>query len=187
MLELSLSETTVGGRQLEWPQEVVDLLEVGADGVDLVDQVLHAQDIELTQVSLDNGVVGQGNSLLIDLTETSLVNQLSDGRQRGVTVSDVGLSQLDQLRGGLGQSDKDTSVNLGQTQQLHDLSGLRRDLHDTLDSDNENQLGLSVNIVRASSLGVSLGLDDITGSSGVLLLVRSSSVKDDLSLLLVRL
>ena len=187
VFELSSSETTSWVRQLEWPQEVVNLLEVWTNSVDFVDQVFNRQDVELAQGSFNNGVVRQRNSLLVDLTETSLVDQVSDGRQRWVTVSNVWFSQLDQFLSSLGQSDENTGVDLGQSQQLQDLSWLRWDLHDTLDSDDENQLWLSINVVRTSSLGVSLSLDDRSFSFGVFLLVSSSSVKDNLSLFLVSL
>lgn len=184
VLELSSSETTVRVRQLEWPQEVVDLLEVRTNSVDLVNQVFERQDVELTQVGFNNGVVGQSDSLLVDLTVTSLVDQLSDGSKGWVTVGDVWLGQLQQFGGGLGQSDEDTGVDLGQSQQLQNLSWLRSNLHDTLDSDDKDQLRLGVNVVRTSELGFSLGVDDFTGSIGILLLVSSGSVKDDLSLFL---
>lgn len=185
--ELSSSETTVRVRQSEWPQEVVNLLEVWTNSVDLVDQVLNGDDTVLTQSSLDDLVVRQSGSLVTDLTETSLVDQLSDGSQVRVTVGDVWLSQLEQLRGSLGDLNEDTGVDLGQSQQLQNLSWLRWDLVDTLDSDNENQLGLSLNVVRVGSLGLSLSLDDSTLGISVLLVVSSSSVGNSLSLLLVGL
>lgn len=182
MFELSSSETTVRVRQLEWPQEVVNLLEVRTNSVDFVDQVFNRQDTVLTQRSFNDRVVRQSNSLLVDLTETSLVNQLSDGRQRWVTVGNVRFSQLDQFFSSLGQSDKNTGVDLSQSQQLHNLSWLWWDLHDTLDSDNEDQLRLSINVVGASSLGFSLGFNDRSFGISVLLGVSSSSVVDSLSL-----
>lgn len=187
MEELSGSETTVRVRQLEWPQEVVDLLEVRTNSVDLVDQVLNGDDTVLAQSSLDDSVVRQSNSLRVNLTETSLVDQLSDGSQVRVTVGDVWLSQLEQLRGSPGDLDEDTGVDLGQSQQLQNLSWLRSDLVDTLDSDNEDKLWLSLNVVRVVSLSLSLGVDNSTLSISVLLVVSSSSVSDGLSLLLVGL
>lgn len=187
MEELSGSETTSWVGQLEWEQEVVNLLEVWTNSVDLVDQVLNGQDTVFTQVSLDDRVVRQSNSLLVDLTVTSLVDQLSNGRQVRVTISNVWLSQLQQFRSSLGNSDENTSVDLVQSQQLHDLSWLWWDLVDTLDSDNEGQFWFSIDVVRTGSLGITLSLDDSTLSLDVLLLVSSSSVKDDLTLLLVGL
>lgn len=185
--ELSGSETTVRVGQSEWPQEVVHLLEVWTHSEDLVDQVLNGDNTVLTQSSLDDLVVRQGGSLVADLTETSLVHQLSDGGQVRVTVGDVWLSQLEQLRGGLGDLDEHTGVDLGQSQQLQHLSWLRWDLVDTLDSDDKHQLWLGLNVVRVGSLGVSLGLDDSTLGVSVLLDVSSGSVGNSLSLLLVGL
>lgn len=185
--ELSGSETTVRVGQVEWPQEVVDLLEVRTNGSNLVDQVLDGSDTVLTQSGLDDLVVRQSDSLVSDLTETSLVHQLSDGGQVRVTVSNVWLSQLEQLRGSLGDLDEDTGVDLSQSQQLQDLSWLRSHLVDTLDSDDENQLWLSLNVVRVVGLGLSLGVNDGTLSISVLLVVSSSSLGDSGSLLLVGL
>lgn len=44
-----LGQAAVGRVELEGPQEVGGLLEGGADGVDLVDQVLNADDVVLAQ------------------------------------------------------------------------------------------------------------------------------------------
>lgn len=118
VLEFSSSETTSWVRQFEWPQEVVNLFEVWTNSVNFVNQIFNRQDVEFTQVSFNDSIVRQSNSLLVDLTETSLVNQLSDGSQRWVTVSNVWFSQFDQFRGSFSQSNKDTSVNLSQSQQL---------------------------------------------------------------------
>lgn len=183
--ELSSSETTVRVGQVEWPQEVVDLLEVRTNGVDLVDQVLNGLDTVLTQSTLDDLVVRQGNSLGVDLTVTSLVDQLSDGSQVRVTVGDVRLGQSEQLRSGLGDLDENTRVDLSQTEQLQDLSWLRWDLRDTLDSDDEHQLWLGLNVERVVGLGLTLGVNQGTLSVSVLLVVSSSSLSNSLSLLLV--
>ena len=60
--------------QFEWPQEVVSLFEVWTDSYDFMNQIVYGQDTVLAQISFDDSVVGQRNSLLVDLTETSLVN-----------------------------------------------------------------------------------------------------------------
>jgi hypothetical protein len=173
--------------QLEWPQEVVGLLEVWTNGVDLVDQVLNGDDTELTKGFLNDGVFRQWDSLLVDLTVTSLVDQLLDGRKGWVTVSNVWLNKLQELSGGLGELDEDTSVDLQQSQQLQNLSWLWCDLVDTLDSDNKDKLWLSWNVVRTSSLSLTLSSNDGTVRLVVLLLVSSSSLEDGLTLLLVGL
>lgn len=173
--------------QLEWPQKVVSLLEVRTDGDDLVNQVIDGQDTVLTQVFLNDSVVGKSNSLLVDLTETSLVDQLSNGRVRWVTVSDVWFDQFQQFDSSLGDLDESTRVDLNQSQQLKNLSWLRWDLVDTLDSDDEDQFWLSFNIVRTRSLGFTLGLDNGSLSSLVFLLVSGVSLQDNSSLFLVSL
>lgn len=185
--ELSSSETTVRVRQVEWPQEVVHLLEVRTNSVDLVDQVLNGLDTVLTQSTLDDLVVRQGDSLGVDLTVTSLVDQLSDGSQVRVTVGDVRLSQSKQLGSSLGHLNENTRVDTGQTEQLQDLSWLRWDLRDTLDSDDEHQLWLGLNVERVGGLGVTLSLNQRALSISVLLVVGSGSLSDSLSLLLVGL
>lgn len=188
VLELSWdTPTTRWVRQLEWPQEVVSLLEVRTDSNDFVNQVIDGQDTVLTQVSFNDRVVRQWNSLLVDLSVTSLVDQLSNGRVRWVTVSNVWFNQLQQFRSSLGDLNESTRVDLVQSQQLQDLSWLWWNLVDTLDSDNENQLSFSWNVVRTGSSSFSLGIDDSSFSGFVFLLVSSVSFQDSSSLFLVSL
>jgi len=206
VLELALVETAVGVGQLEGPQEVVGLLEVGANGVDLVDQILHADNAVLAEVLLDDLVVSQGSTLLVDLAVTALVQKLTDGLQVGVTVGDVGVDDGQHLLGGLGQADEATAVDLEQTEQLEDLAGLGGNLVDTegksqssirryvsdrrdvpLDTDNEDQLGLIVNVEVALLAGSAGQADLLTLSIAVLLDVGLGALEDDTTLLLVGL
>lgn len=71
-------ESTEWGGELEWPQEVVGLLEVWSAGNNLVDEVLNAGDTELTEGVLDNGVISEWDSAVVDLTVSSLVDQFSN-------------------------------------------------------------------------------------------------------------
>lgn len=184
MLELSGNAPTAGRvGELEGPEEVVGLLEVRSNSVDLVEKVLNRVDTELAEVSLNKLVVGKSNALLVDLSVSTLVQKLADRGVAGVTVGNVGLNQSEELLGGLGDTQKDTIVDLEKSQQLQSLSGLGSDLVDTLDTDNKDQLGLRSNVDGALSLGNALLLDDLTLSLVVLLLVGSSLVKDSLSLL----
>lgn len=134
VLDLAGVEATVGVGELEGPEEVVGLLEVGADGVDLVDQVFHADNAVLAEVLLNELVVGKGNALLVDLSVATLVDELTDGLEVGVTVGDEGVDNGQHLLGGLGETDEDTVVDLEQTEELQDLAGLRSDLVDTVSS-----------------------------------------------------
>jgi hypothetical protein len=187
VLEFSGAETTVGVSKLKGPQEVGGLLEVGADGVDLVDKILHADDAVLAEVLLNDGVVGQGNALLVDLAVTALVDELLDALEVGVTVSDPRLDDLDHLSGSLGDTDEDTVVDLEETEELEDLAGLGGDLVDTLDADDEDQLLLSRNVEIALLLANAVEANLLTLSITVLVNVLLSTLEDDGTLLLVGL
>lgn len=132
VLELAGTEATGGVAQLEGPQEVGGLLEVGANGVDLVDQILDADDTVLAEVLLNDGVVGEGNTLLVDLAVSTLVDELLDGLEVGVTVSNPRLDNLQHLSGSLADADEDTVVDLEKTEELEDLARLRGNLVDTV-------------------------------------------------------
>ena len=136
VLDLAGVEATVGVGELEGPQEVVGLLEVGADSVDLVDQIFHADNAVLAEVLLNDLVVGKSNALLVDLSVATLVDELTDSLEVGVTVGDEGVDNGQHLLGGLGETDEDTVVDLEQTEELQDLTGLGSDLVDTVLSQN---------------------------------------------------
>lgn len=120
LLEVSelLAEATLGGAQLDGPQEVGGLLEVGAASEDLVHEVLHAHNIELAKDLLDDGVVGDGDSLAVDLTVASLVDEVSHGLKVGVAVGDVGLDHAKHLKGSGVDLDEDTVVQLSKSEEL---------------------------------------------------------------------
>ena len=187
MLELAGAEATSGVAELEGPQEVRGLLEVGADSVDLVDQVLHAHNAVLAEVLLDDGVVGQGNTLLVDLAVAALVDELLDALQVGVAVGNPRLDDLDHLLGSLGDADEDTVVDLEETEELEDLAGLGRDLVDTLDADQEDQLALAGDVEGAVLLGDAGKADLLALGIAVLLDVLLSTLEDDAALLLAGL
>jgi len=180
-------ETTVGVGQLEGPQEVGGLLEVGSDGVNLVDKILHADNTELSEGLLDDRVVGQGDTLLVDLTISTLVDELANGLQVGLTVGDVRVDELEHLGGGLGQTNKDTVVDLEKTQQLHDLAGLGGNVVDTLDTDHEGKLGLGGNVEVTGSLGLTTETDLAALLGLVLVGVLLSTLEDDLAVSLASL
>lgn len=185
MLELAGAEATVGVGELEGPEEVGGLLEVGADSEDLVDEILHTDDSVLAEVLLDDGVVGEGNTLLVDLSVSSLVDELLDGLQVGVTIGDPGLDNLEHLSGSLGDLDEDTVVDLEESEKLEDLAGLGGHLVDTLDTDDEDQLGLSRDIGRVLRLGNAVKTNLLALRIAVLLNVLLSTLEDDTTLLLV--
>lgn len=131
MLEFAGAESTVGVGQLEGPQEVGSLLEVGADGEDLVDQILDTDEAVLAEHILDDLVVGQGNALLVDLAISTLVDELAHRLQVGIAVGNVGVDDGQHFLRGLGQLDEDTIVDLEETEELEDLAWLGGNLVDT--------------------------------------------------------
>jgi len=145
MLELAGLEATSGVAELEGPQEVAGLLEVGADGVDLVDEILDADNAILTEVLLDDGVVGERDTLLVDLSIAALVDQLTHRLEVGVAVSNERLDDLEHLKSGLGELDEDTVVDLKKTEELESLALLGINLVDT----ERNNVSMAVNLLPA--------------------------------------
>ena len=126
------SEALLGRAKLEGPEEVVGFLEAGTDGGNLVDKILNAGEAYLAEGSLNDGVVGERNSLAVDLTVASLVDELSDQTLRRVAVGDVGLNSSDHVHGGLVKSDEHTVVELSQSEELEDLFASGVKLVDTI-------------------------------------------------------
>ena len=150
-----LLETTLRVGELEGPEEVVGLLEVRAAGDDLVDEVLHAVDATLVELTIDDLVVGESNSASVDLTVATLVNELGDGGAGGETVGDEGLDNADHVPGGLVQLDEDGVVDLSKSEELEDLLGLGGKLVDTKNT-NISQLLESEECYLCLSCGVHL-------------------------------
>jgi len=64
--------------QLEWPQKVGCILEVGSNSQDLVDQILHTDDAHLAKLALDDVVRGDWGAVTINLHKSTLVDQITD-------------------------------------------------------------------------------------------------------------
>ena len=127
-----LFETLEGAVELEGPQEVVDSLEVGSASLDFVDDVLDAVNSAFAETSLNDDVIGKGDSHSVELAVSSLVDELLDHGAGRVTVGDEGFDHADHVDGGLVETDEDTVVELSQTEELHDLLGLGSELVDTI-------------------------------------------------------
>merc|ERR1712117_911241 len=142
------------GVELEGPQEVGGVLEVGPDGDDLVDQILDADDAEPAQALLDDVVGSDGRSATVLLDEPALVHQLADRLESGRSPGDVGLANPKHVDGGLVQLDEDTVVDLSETEELESLLDLGSDLVDTTDADDKGVLVLGRNVEVALLLGL---------------------------------
>jgi len=148
-----------GGAQLEGPQKFVGLCEVGSNSEDLVDKILNTDDVVSSESLLDQGVLSQRKSLSLELGISSLVDEGSDGGQVGVSVGNVGLNQSEHLSGGSSQSDEGSVVDLSQSEELQDLSGLGVESLGSLDSDDESELGLLGEVKVSSQSSLSLVSD----------------------------
>ena len=131
MLELPRPEATRRIRQLEWPQKVARLLEVWPHGHNLMHQIFHADDTEFAEIFFDDLVVGEGDALLVDLSVSTLVNEVANGFHTGVAVGDVGLHYFEHFRSSFGKFDEDAIVDLKETEELHDLARFRSHLINT--------------------------------------------------------
>lgn len=118
--------------ELEWPDEVVDLLEDATASVELEDHVLYALDIvSLLQFTLNHEVIGDRNAFAGVLDEASLVEQVADCLQRWVSVGNVGLGNAQHVESGLVELHKGGIVDLSQAKELKDLLYFWCDLVDT--------------------------------------------------------
>jgi len=135
--------STSGGGKLEGPDGVVGFLEVGTDSEDFFNKVFNTQNVVLGEGSGDNLVGSDGDSLLVDLQVTSLVEQLGDGLSVRVTVGDVRVDVLKHVKSGLVNSNESGVVNLSKSEESEDSLGSGVDVVDTSDSDDEEKLGFS--------------------------------------------
>ena len=116
---------------LEWPEEVVSLLEGWSNSPDLVDEVLNAVDTLFTEGTGDDAVVSQRDSGAVNLSITTLVDQSADAITGWVSISDEGLDSSDHVDGGTIEANKHTIVDLSESEQLHDLLAFGAQLVDT--------------------------------------------------------
>jgi 2-succinyl-5-enolpyruvyl-6-hydroxy-3-cyclohexene-1-carboxylate synthase len=180
--ELTLSPHVVRVGELEGPEEVGGFLEVRTNSRDFVDKIFNTDDVVLTKRLLNDRVVSDGDTLLVNLSISTLVDQTTDGLQVRVTVGNIRLDQLEHLRGSLVKTNKDTVVDLQKTQKLENLTGLRGNVVDTTDTDNEDKLLLSGNVVVTLSLSLTTETDLVLGSSLVFGIVLGSTLEEFTSL-----
>jgi len=185
--EFTGSESTSWVAELEGPEEVGGLLEVGTDSEDLVDQILNTDDTIFAETGFNQRVVGKSNTLLVNLSITTLVDELADSLQVGVSVGDPWLDDLEHLEGSLGHANENTIVDLEKTEELEDLAGFWCDLVDTFDTDNEDQLILSRDVESTILFRETGETNLLTLLITVFLNVLLGTLEDDTTLLLVGL
>ena len=173
--------------QLHRPQEVRALLEVRANGVNLVNQIFDANDTLIAQHLLHHAVIRQRNSLLVNLTVTSLVNQIFHRLQVRVTPHDVRLNLSQSVHRGFVHLHEDAVVNLSQSQQLQNVPRLRVHVVQTSQSHDKDQLLFRFDVEAALSSGFSLQANQILLLGFVLLHVLFGALEHLFALLLLGL
>mmetsp|Transcript_18150 Transcript_18150/g.46475 ORF Transcript_18150/g.46475 Transcript_18150/m.46475 type:complete len:223 (+) Transcript_18150:126-794(+) len=181
-MQALLGEASQRGRELEGPQEVGGLLEGGASGDDLVDEVLNTDDVVLAQDLLNHAVVRQRDAVAVDLAIPALVDELLHGLQVGVAPGDVGLHAAQHVDGGLVHLHEHAVVDLAQPEQLQDLAGLGVHVVDTTDADHEHDLRLGLDVEAVLGLGLPLQADQVLLLVAVLLHVLLGALEDVLAL-----
>jgi hypothetical protein len=94
----------------------------------------------LAEFFLDNFVVGNGNSASVNLTISSLVDEVSDGLSRWVTISNVRFNFSNHVDGGLVEFDESTVVELSQSKELQNLLASWVQLIDTIKIEIKNEI-----------------------------------------------
>lgn len=150
-----------------------------------MDKILHTNDSEFAKRLFNDGVVSQRNALLVDLGESTLVDQLTHRLEVGISPGNVRADPLEHLQCGLGQANESGRVDLSQSQKLQDLSWLWGNLVDTLDTDNKGKLGLSRDIETVLGLGLTAETNLITFFGKVFLNIRFGTLENGLALGLV--
>ena len=77
-----------------------------------MNQILNTNDAVFPEVVFDDLVVGEGDTLSVDLTVAALVDELTDSLEIRVAVGDVWLDDLEHFIRGLCEANEDTVVNL---------------------------------------------------------------------------
>jgi len=164
-------EATLGRVQLEIPEEVVGFLEVRATSNNLIDKLFNRIDLVLAK-SLDNDfIASKRDSLLVNLSKASLVNQIGDNLSGGVTESNIRFNLLNHVKGSSVNSEEGGVVNLSKSEQSQDLSDFRRKIVNTSDSYNKSDLSFSRNIERTLSSSLSSEVDEFFFLCGISLVV----------------
>merc|ERR1719378_425801 len=159
-----LAPSTGGSVHLEGPQEVRGVLEVGSNSDDFMDEILDADDAELSELLLDDVVGSDGCPLAVQLNESTLVNQLADRLQVGGTPCDEGFANPQHVDGG--------------------LVDLRSDLVNTTNPHDESELVLGRHVVTTLLLGLTDKTDILAFNLAVLLGVLLGPLEDVGALLL---
>ncbi len=101
--------------------------------------------------------------MLVDFSESTLVDQLADVLKGGVSPGDVWSDKVKHLKSSSVQLDEDSVVDLAKSQKLKNLLDLGRDSVDTTNTDNNSNLTLGLKEEIARLLGSTSGINKRLG------------------------
>jgi hypothetical protein len=128
---------------------------VFAAGLNLLNQLLEAGDLGVLLKSILNGeVAGKWDSLSVDLSVSSLVDQLGNGLSVWNSVGDPWFDDSKHVHGGLVILEEDGVVNLQKSQKSKNFLWLRGESVNTLNSDNKENCWFSWNVDGTLFLGL---------------------------------
>jgi len=84
--------------------------------VNFVYEIFNTGDAVLTELTSNDGVVSDGDALLVHLGKTTLVDQVANTLQVGLTIGEVGLDFANHVDGGLVELEENSIMNLTETQ-----------------------------------------------------------------------
>ena len=131
MLKLAFMKPARRIGQLERPEEITSLFEIGSDSHNLMNEIFHADHSVFAQVRFDQTVVRQGDTLFVDLAVSALVHEFAHGFHGWVAICDEGFDYFEHFDRGFCQFDEDSVVDLEKAEQLEDFAGFGGDFVDT--------------------------------------------------------
>merc|ERR1719159_80941 len=140
-----------------------------------MNHVLDAIDAILAKLFGDDLIVRQRNAVLVHLAKATLVHQTADSLQGWVAVGNVGLHALQHVENWCVDLEEHTIADLAKAQQLQNLAGLGGDLVDTMNTNNEEQLGLWFNEEVVVRLGFPSESNKLLLCPGILLVISQST------------
>ncbi len=88
---------------------------MGSDGSDFMDEIFSGSNSVLAELSLNNAVVGEWDSALVNFPIASLVDEVSNSLLAGVAISNVGFNSSDHVDSSFVESNKGAVVQLSQS------------------------------------------------------------------------
>jgi len=163
--------------QLEVPKEIVRHFEVGSNGEDFVNEILHADDSELAQSLLDD-FVRKGASSSLQLSVSALVDEFADGLEVGIAPGDVRIGDSQHTQRRLVQLNKSGVVDLTESKQLQNLSDSGVEAVDTPYPHDDGELRFRRDVEVAVFAGVARQAQFVRLRLPILLHVLLSALED---------